>query len=304
MLYSREFLAAARAHLRPGGVHLQWFHDYETDSRTVEMVLSAYAAAFDHVSVWHVGQDLLLLGQQRSDVAQNLQRITARMRQPAFAAAFAKMSIDQPIALLGHELLPVGVVHALDLPAANHTLMHPRLNHAAARAFFVGGSGRLPRIPGSDVAQIAEHNSLLGRYIAARDGHVPGRERSALVREACAYRTDLCATLLAWWQHEQPHAPGLDNARRQIRRRMGPRSANNPLDRIDSLVRLYQASPTSATYDEARRSLETFVAYYHPAVPFPVGAVAAALQRCPATDAVRCDALRASAKPWIGARSR
>ena len=39
MLFSREFLEAARDRLAPGGVYAQWFHTYETDTATVELDL-------------------------------------------------------------------------------------------------------------------------------------------------------------------------------------------------------------------------------------------------------------------------
>ena len=44
MLYSREFLEAARARLTPGGVYAQWFHLYEVDAETVEIVAHTYAS--------------------------------------------------------------------------------------------------------------------------------------------------------------------------------------------------------------------------------------------------------------------
>ena len=51
MLFSREFLEAARNRLRPGGVYAQWFHTYETDRESLALVLSTYAAVFDRVAV-------------------------------------------------------------------------------------------------------------------------------------------------------------------------------------------------------------------------------------------------------------
>ena len=49
MLYSREFLEAARDRLTPGGVHAQWFHSYETDDETIALVLRTYQSVFEHV---------------------------------------------------------------------------------------------------------------------------------------------------------------------------------------------------------------------------------------------------------------
>src|SRR5262249_59172192 len=43
MLYSVEFLRAARDHLAPGGVYGQWLHLYEIDADSVQLVLRNYA---------------------------------------------------------------------------------------------------------------------------------------------------------------------------------------------------------------------------------------------------------------------
>jgi spermidine synthase len=57
MLYSVEFLDAARRRLAPGGVYAQWFHLYELDVETVELVLRTYVSVFPHVSVWYTAFD-------------------------------------------------------------------------------------------------------------------------------------------------------------------------------------------------------------------------------------------------------
>ena len=53
MLYSEDFLRAAKDHLAPGGVFCQWFHLYETDKQTIALVLRTYDAVFDHVAIWY-----------------------------------------------------------------------------------------------------------------------------------------------------------------------------------------------------------------------------------------------------------
>ena len=53
MLYSREFLEAARDRLRPGGVYAQWIHLYEIDRESVDLVLRTYDEVFDRVAVWY-----------------------------------------------------------------------------------------------------------------------------------------------------------------------------------------------------------------------------------------------------------
>jgi spermidine synthase len=79
MLYSREFLTAARDRLAPGGVFGQWFHMYETDPETVALVLRTYASVFEHVSVWFgMGPDIMLIGLSDPDRALDIERLARR----------------------------------------------------------------------------------------------------------------------------------------------------------------------------------------------------------------------------------
>src|SRR5262249_7484881 len=52
MLFSAEFLAAARSRLTPTGIYVQWMHTYEVDAETIALVLRTYAAVFDRIAVW------------------------------------------------------------------------------------------------------------------------------------------------------------------------------------------------------------------------------------------------------------
>jgi SAM-dependent methyltransferase len=103
MLYSVEFLDAARRRLAPGGVYAQWFHLYELDVETVELVLRTYASVFPHVSVWYtMASDLLLLGFDRPEHALDVGAIEERFRRPDFAdrarrrAPYAAASDPEP----------------------------------------------------------------------------------------------------------------------------------------------------------------------------------------------------------------
>src|SRR5262249_18394204 len=143
MLYSVEFLEAMRSHLAPGGVYAQWFHTYETDAYTVDLVLRSAARVFPHLSVWYtLASDLLILGFDDPDRALDVAKLEARFARPDFRAAFARSGIQGFGALLAHELRPIDTVRLEALPGPLHTLRHPILSDAAARAFFVGEAGR------------------------------------------------------------------------------------------------------------------------------------------------------------------
>ena len=105
MLYSREFLQAARARLAPGGVYAQWFHVYEANFDVISLVLRTYADVFPHVSVWFaLGSDLLLLGFDQPERALDVAALEQRFAQPDFSAGFARVGLERKDALATHAI--------------------------------------------------------------------------------------------------------------------------------------------------------------------------------------------------------
>jgi predicted membrane-bound spermidine synthase len=307
MLYSREFLAAARDSLRPGGVHAQWFHLYDLDRDTVALILRTYASVFDEVAVWFtLDFDLLLVG-IRGDpsAALDVARLESRARRPDFAAALGRSGVASFPALLAHELLPLGVLGALELPGNLHTLHHPRLGHAAARAFFAGARGELPLRVSEAAVEIGRERSLVGRYAAQLPSGLRQSDRSAIVRETCRHRPRECATLLAAWQHAEPASL----VRRVIADRDVPAHVRGtPLPFVvDTLATFYggiglpsSEDPLAAAVDATRR----FLHFYHHAAPFEPGVLGEFWQRCAASAVgVDCDAPRTQAEALLGLQS-
>ncbi|MEE9609304.1 MAG: fused MFS/spermidine synthase, partial [Myxococcota bacterium] len=306
MLFSREFLAAARDRLTPGGVYAQWFHDYETDAATVAMVLRTYASVFDHVSVWYaLGSDLILLGFREPHHALDVRRLGARAALPELAAGLRRCRIQSLPELLAHELLPLGVVHATALPGEIHTLLQPRLSHLAARAFYSSRSGQMPSTAALAAARVGYRNSLLRRYVARRGGRLPEAARTRMADEACQHRPAVCITLLAQWTHEVPDSPGREKLESAIR-------ANPLLGKVidlrlvEPLSRLYSREPRATDGPDALgaalQATDRFSRYYHHAAPFSRAALAQAWRRCEADPefAEQCKQARARAEATLG----
>jgi predicted membrane-bound spermidine synthase len=209
MLFSREFLSAARAQLSPGGVFAQWFHSYETDDATLELVLRTYASVFDRVAVWFtMSNDLLLLGFREPDATVDIDRLARRAALPDFHAGLVRSGVKGLPALLAHELRPIGAVPSPRDGDEVHTLLHPVLSHHAARAFFRGGVARLEGVP-PGVAAAGQEPLLLDRLAQRRGGRLGDEERAQAVRESCRHRTLECARLLARWQQDSASSPAL-----------------------------------------------------------------------------------------------
>jgi predicted membrane-bound spermidine synthase len=287
MLYSVEFLRAARTRLAPGGVYAQWFHTYETDDATVALVLRTFRRAFDRVAVWYgEGTDLILLGFESGDHALDLARLERRAQRPDFARQLADLGVTSFPRLIAHEALPLDVAAGLELPGDLHTLMRPVLSHVAARAFYRHGAGELP--PGIErtAAETGARNALVGRLRASRGGVLPAEERLELLRETCRINLTRCATLFSHWLHQEPESPLLADrlARAREDARLAPALEARVLER---LAALYGADPTaemSPAYELAEDLRRVFVRYYHHAAPFRAEALHAVWRRCAGRD--------------------
>ena len=269
MLFSREFLTAARDRLAPGGVYVQWYHLYETSDRAVDLVLQTYASVFDRVAVWR-GQmsDVLLIGLRDAADATDLARVEQRMARPDFRAALARVGVAQLPELLVHEVVPLGAWDAVGrAPLAPHTLVHPRLSYEAGRGFFTGAQARLPFLGHGEPARIAAQDSLLRSYLARSAGGPPEVVWRAMVARSCGLFMPECPTWLAAWARiAAPDAVRAEIAGLRVRGVPSSWLTVVPLLRFllgDTAGQLPARSPR----DLARDS-DAFFAHYAYALPF------------------------------------
>ncbi|HIL00801.1 MAG TPA: hypothetical protein EYG06_01845 [Myxococcales bacterium] len=204
MLFSHEFLQAARDKLTPGGVYAQWFHLYEIDDQAVELVLRTYLSVFDQVSLWFTMQsDLVIMGIQDPERALDVKAMRARFERPDFQAAFERVNIHSLVAAFSHEVVPLGVLNALDLQGPIQTLRHPRLSHLAAQAFFRGKRGKLPELVRPESVRVGRKNSLLHRLVEGET--LPPVVLGVAASENCRFdRGGACAAFIARWMHDHP----------------------------------------------------------------------------------------------------
>jgi len=301
MLFSREFLESARDRLTPSGVFAQWFHAYEIDTATIEMVLRTYRSVFDGVSVWFAtGPDLLLLGARQPDLFLDLERLERRVARPDFAAGLRRAGIPNLPALLAHEILPVGVVHALHSEGNLHTLLHPILNHQAARAFFAGAIAGLPSTAHLDPARVGARNSLVQKLALRHGGRLPESTWEAITDQACRTRANECAALLARWRYEQP----VSEARTALEKRAQKLFPGHTTDALlDELADFYTADTamtrSKLTLAEVQRTTRHFENYYTHAAPFRRDRLLAAWQSCQAFD-MQCTLAKAQVEERLG----
>lgn len=281
MLFSREFLLAAKSKLSEGGVYCQWFHQYEVDDETVELVLRTYSEVFDHVAVWRANTaDLMLLGFKKQAPALDHYRLEARSEQPDYKASLARSGVHSFPALLAHELLPVGVVHELDLEGSIHTLYHPILSDLAGRAFFRGGRGELPFSGHGGAARVGGKNSMTRNYLARFGGQLPDFVMAEYASQSCVLTGPRCMILIDHWR--QTHADAV------LLRRLDERlSASDQWSsgRLADATRLYgngrsAASARPLSSSEALSLTDIFVETYDHGVPYDPEALEAAWSQC------------------------
>jgi spermidine synthase len=284
LLYSREFLAAARSRLAPGGVYCQWMHQYETDDASLALVLRTFSDVFDHVSIWYgLGNDLLILGFPEAREPETLlARIRERAVRPDFAAALQRAEIPGLAGLLAHELVPLGVTHRAGLPGPLHRIEHPLLSHLAARAFFRGDSGSLPFMGFGDAARVGRDTALWPRYPASQ----PASEQNALweaaTREACRRRGDVCVAFLAAWSVRADGAPAFSKTLKDMLAVRPEFGARISLSLVSDAVHLMSddGAEDAVSLAQARRASAIYRTYYQAAAPFEAERLLALWKRC------------------------
>ncbi len=299
MLFSREFLTAAKERLSPGGAYAQWFHIYETDQETVDLVLRTYDGVFDYVAVWFsMSSDILLLGFDDPERALDLPAIAARAARPEYRAGLARSGITSVPQLLAHEVLPLGVLRTGALEGDVHTLLHPVLSHRAARSFFRGLGAGLPPIATEAAMEVGSNNALLRRYTEIEGRELTDAERLQVLRTACVLSEKACLTFLAGWSEDDPGAQPPSAMRAAAARLL----ATVPPDTEARLRRLLGRDPVGdapVSVEDAQFDTELFLAFYSHVLPFDRSVLAARWSRCQDPDPERCARGRADAEARI-----
>jgi spermidine synthase len=303
MLYSLEFLKAAREHLAPGGVYAQWMHLYALNEETIELVLRNYTEVFPFVSVWITQpRDLLLIGFDSPDRALDLAAIRKRFKNPDIAAGLKRAKVGSLPALLSRELVPIGVLHAADLEGPFHTLRFPRLSDMAARAFVTGKDVMLPKFPTPKAAEIGRRNSLFRRYVETQTAYFPDEISEIAIRETCRVQAVAeCATLLAQWLNRDPDGEAVNALIAELGKNPGLMESVNGQN-LSSLSRLFGGSSLKPL--EGKRSLVRaqnlsglYLAHYLYGVPFDRKVLQSAWRDCAVK---RCDKAQRKVEEHVG----
>ena len=286
MLFTKEFLEAARSKLSPRGVYCQWMHLYETDQASLELVLRTYSEVFDHLSIWgSVSSDLLILGFNDPGKAQDPYWIEERFNRSDFSASFSRAGVSSITDLFSHELVPMDVIPEIELRGPLHSLYHPRLSHTAGIAFFRGDTAQPPFTGFGKAAKVGAKRSMLRRYRVRTGGRLSDHDRAAAILETCDVFMHRCQTMLAEWMSEAPTSDAFHEIFKVLDQRAKhsqPGQVHGHVANADDMklmAALFDgaspeyASKSQRSLDEAWRSTELYIDYYHHNAPFDPSAL-------------------------------
>ncbi|HEV8631320.1 MAG TPA: fused MFS/spermidine synthase, partial [Thermoanaerobaculia bacterium] len=94
-LFTREFYAAARRHLAPGGLLSQWLPVHEMSAVDFRTALRTLSLEFPYSAVWTNGYDAIVLAAV-APLPTDLGRVAARARAPGVEEDFAGIGVSLP----------------------------------------------------------------------------------------------------------------------------------------------------------------------------------------------------------------
>jgi hypothetical protein len=224
-LFTREFFQRARSRLGEGGVLAQWIHLYESEDATVALVLRTLCDVFDHVTLWELYPNDLLLVASIDPIRPDFQRMAARFASPKLQGDLRRVKVGTLAGLLSRQVLgPQGVRTLAGASGPFHTDDHPVLEYLAPRGLFKGGrsaglraiDGRMS--PGADPTLLLsgwlEHHPLTvedarGLFVlhTVFPSTPPAFRQSLLTQLAAAAPPSFLVQLLftleteGWWDH-------------------------------------------------------------------------------------------------------
>jgi len=99
-LFTREFFQLGKAHLRPGGMFVQWLQLYGLEPPNLKALIRTFQAVFPEMLLFQTAEgDLVLLG-SGARLPLDYGRLTRRMALPAVARDLGRVGIESPLDLL------------------------------------------------------------------------------------------------------------------------------------------------------------------------------------------------------------
>ena len=138
-LFTREFYAAARGRLAPGGVFVQWMQAYSLYPEDLRMLFATFLSEFHGATLWHGDAPDLILMAPSPPSSEILQRVQALYPAPRLHDDFAQLGMEEAAGLFGFYLLDDAGLRKFSSSAPFNTDDRTLLEYHAPRSLLVHG---------------------------------------------------------------------------------------------------------------------------------------------------------------------
>ncbi|MFA5138859.1 MAG: fused MFS/spermidine synthase [Elusimicrobiota bacterium] len=167
-LYTSEFYGLAKSRLNPGGVMLQWVHNYEMSDDVIRLVLRTFASSFEHVALWAPRpEDMLLVGSSQP-LEPGFEAMRRRFEEPAVSEDLKRIGIRRFATVLSLNLASDPDVRLIAGQGPLNEDRFPVLEYEAPKAFYSNEPSNLIRGHDARLAQEARPGLFLPLYLSAR----------------------------------------------------------------------------------------------------------------------------------------
>lgn len=151
-LFSSEHFKASRAHLKRGGLMVQWLPAHQLSMDEIKIITQTFQSVFPHTSIWYgmIGTDTPVIGlvgaEQKLEI--DLANLEARYKDGSFAANLQETNLDDPYILISNFIMEGSALHKLTEGQPINTDDHPIIeftNPLIYENFATRGSDNLLR---------------------------------------------------------------------------------------------------------------------------------------------------------------
>ncbi|MFI5253449.1 MAG: fused MFS/spermidine synthase [Bacteroidota bacterium] len=135
-LFSLEFFNLCKDRLKPGGVLTQWFHTYDMENDTFNLILQTIAKSFNYVSIWKAAEADIVIMASTKPLEINFDLMEKRFAQPAVARDLARIKIYDTPTLLSTQIVSKWIPSKPSDDMEINTEKKPLLEYRAPIAMF------------------------------------------------------------------------------------------------------------------------------------------------------------------------
>jgi hypothetical protein len=136
-VFSKEFYNLAANRLKTGGIMTQWFHLYEMDDDTMNLVLRTFASVYPYMEIWDVGdRDIVILGSRQPwKTGPEIYQKAFDLPQPN--NDLTGIGLLSPRTVLARQLASQKTAFAIPGPGPVQSDDAPILEYDAPKAFYL-----------------------------------------------------------------------------------------------------------------------------------------------------------------------